>query len=105
MNPKENKYPAETIEGVFAACDPTKPLEAGDIRYVDCSPARGEPSIEETLGKRILRSEEPLHELVSGHRGCGKSTELLRLKSYLHKQGYFVAYFDVMEDLDVNDLQ
>ena len=105
MNPKENKYPAETIEEVFDACNPAKPLEPGDNRYVDCSPARGVQSIKKILGWKICHSEESLHELVSGNRGCGKSTELLRLKKYLQDKGYFVAYFEASEDLDMNDLQ
>ena len=105
MNPEGKKYPAETIKDVFAACNPAKPLEPGDPRYLDCSSARGMLSIEKTLGRKITLSEEPLHELVTGHRGCGKSTELLRLKKHLQDKGYFVAYFQATEDLDMNDLQ
>jgi hypothetical protein len=42
--------------------------------------------------------------LLTGHRGCGKSTELLRLKEKLEKDGYCVLYFEADEDLDVNDV-
>jgi hypothetical protein len=44
-------------------------------------------------------------QLFTGHRGSGKSTELLRLKARLEESGYVVLYIEADEELDPNDLQ
>ncbi|HEY9662141.1 MAG TPA: ATP-binding protein, partial [Allocoleopsis sp.] len=47
-------------------------------------------------------------QLYSGHRGAGKSTELLRLKKHLEEQGCFVIYFAAVgeeEDVDPEDAE
>jgi tetratricopeptide (TPR) repeat protein len=45
-------------------------------------------------------------QLYAGHRGAGKSTELLRLQQYLDEQGCFVVYFPADEqDIDPEDAQ
>lgn len=57
--------------------------------------------IELELGREILFSDEPSYQLYAGHRGAGKSTELLRLKSYLEANDCFVVYFAAdEEDID-----
>jgi hypothetical protein len=43
-------------------------------------------------------------QLISGHRGCGKSTELKRLVKDLETKGYLVVDFAADEDIDVGDL-
>jgi hypothetical protein len=44
--------------------------------------------------------------LYAGHRGAGKSTELLRLKEDLERQKYYVVYFAAdEEDIDPEDAQ
>jgi len=47
--------------------------------------------------------DEWLHVAFTGHRGCGKSTELLRLKRRWERD-YFVVYFEVTDLLDPNDI-
>jgi hypothetical protein len=69
------------------------PLESGDPRYVDCSPARGGEDVVKFLSLRIENSNRPISQLISGHRGCGKSTELKRLVKDLENEGYLVVYF------------
>jgi predicted AAA+ superfamily ATPase len=54
--------------------------------------------------KTISYSDQNTHHLFTGHRGCGKSTELLRLKARLEEAGFHVVYFAVDEYLDPNDL-
>ena len=39
--------------------------------------------------------------MYAGHRGAGKSTELLRLEKHLTAQGYFVVYF-AADEQDIN---
>ena len=99
-------FPATNLTDAFNACDPTRPLEAGDPRWVDLAAGRGdEGSAVAQCRRRILRSDSPLVQLLAGHRGCGKSTELRRLQRSLEKDGYFVAYFEVDADLDLEDTE
>jgi hypothetical protein len=57
------------------------------------------------LGRKIERSQnKPLAQLYAGHRGTGKSTELLRLKKYLEERKCHVVYFAADEgDIDPED--
>ena len=100
------KVPATTLEEAYAAVE-LFPLESGDPRYVDCAQVRGGPDtrLDEVMGWRIEVAKQPVHQLLSGHRGCGKSTELLRLAQRLRDKGYFVIYFAADEDIDVGDVE
>lgn len=73
--------------------------------YIDFSKVRGSKIIDE-LGRTITRlsPDEPTCQLFTGHIGCGKSTELLRLKSELEQQGFHVVYFESSQSLDMADV-
>ncbi|MFW9265479.1 P-loop NTPase fold protein, partial [Nostoc sp. CALU 546] len=43
-------------------------------------------------------------QLFTGHIGCGKSTELIRLKSELEQHNFHVVYFESSQDLDLVDV-
>ncbi|MBW4582178.1 MAG: ATP-binding protein [Tildeniella nuda ZEHNDER 1965/U140] len=89
------------LDDIFNALEPYKPLEASDPAYVDCDAVRGDGDILDDLGNRIRKSRQTTYQLYSGHRGAGKSTELLRLKGSLETEGCFVVYFSAIEE-DVN---
>ncbi|MEG4169865.1 MULTISPECIES: ATP-binding protein [unclassified Microcoleus] len=89
------------LTDLFNACNPYYPLPAGDPRYVDCREVRGDDNITLDLGRNIQRSQQMTCQLYAGHRGAGKSTELLRLEKYLTEQGYFVVYF-AADEQDIN---
>lgn len=95
------------LKRFFNAFEPFQPLQAGDPLYVDCRNVRGDSDIEEELGREILYSNSGIScQLYAGHRGGGKSTELLRLKQYLERHGCFVVYFDATDqDIDIQDAQ
>jgi hypothetical protein len=82
---------AQDIARVYQQCDPARPLEPGNPRYVPCEDTRGEGDLVAELTNAIRWSDTPLHLLFAGHWGGGKSTELLRsaesamLKSLLDK--------------------
>lgn len=98
--------PATTLEDAFNACDPAQPLPAGDERYVDLAPGRGnDGDAVVQVCRRITRSERPLVQLFAGHRGCGKSTELRRLQTALEEEGYFVVYVEADSDIDLEDTE
>jgi hypothetical protein len=96
----------EILRNIYNSFDPFEPLPAGDPVYVNCSEVRGNENILMDLGRQILLSERRTHQLYTGHRGAGKSTELLRLKADLEKNGYLVVYFAAEEaDIDPEDAQ
>jgi len=94
----------------FRACAPNQALGPDDERYVNCDEVRGENL--PRLFERSLRRSEPLQpevKVFSGHRGVGKSSELLRLKQMLEisegdQRAFQVVLVDVSQELDLNDL-
>ncbi len=99
---------ADLLTQLYNAIDPSQPLPAGDDRYVLCEDVRGDTNILRDIGKEILLSDTDTCQLYTGHRGAGKSTELLRLKAHLEKRGCFVVHFAAIDekgDLDQEDVQ
>lgn len=88
------------LDDIYNAFDPS-PLPAGSPVYVNCNAVRGGNDVLVSLGSKILRSRKPTCQLFTGHRGGGKSTELLRLQADLERKGCTVVYFSA-EDEDVN---
>ncbi|MBO1058452.1 MAG: ATP-binding protein [Dolichospermum sp. JUN01] len=94
------------LKQLYNAFDPFRPLPAGDPAYVDCTDVRGDGDILEAVGREILYSDRKTCQLYAGHRGAGKSTELLRLQKDLDEKGFFVVYFAADEaDIDPEDVQ
>lgn len=88
---------------LFNAFDPIEPLNPEDPRYVDWNKARGSENLLRELFGTIRLTEGPTCQLLSGHRGCGKTTELFRLRRELEKESYFVVYCESDEFIDLND--
>lgn len=96
----------ELLNNLYNAFDPFQPLPAGDPAYVDCQEVRGDGDILIDLGAKVKRSKKMTCQLYAGHRGGGKSTELLRLKQHLEEQKFTVVYFAAdSEDIDTEDAQ
>ncbi|NEO71624.1 MAG: ATP-binding protein [Moorea sp. SIO3H5] len=94
------------IKKIYNQFQPFYVLPANDPIYVNCSAVRGDDNIFREIGKNILFSNQATCQLYTGHRGVGKSTELLRLEDYLQKDGCFVVYFPATEgDIDEIDAQ
>lgn len=71
--------------------------------YIDFSSVRSGNLIRE-LKQTITFSDHSSCQLFTGHIGCGKSTELLRLKAELEAENYHVVYFESSEELDMGDI-
>jgi hypothetical protein len=73
------------LDQVAAAFD-VQPLKAGDPRYVDMTPGRGSDQLDH-LRRCLLEYDERDDRFakiaLTGHRGSGKSTELLHLEDEL----------------------
>ena len=73
--------------------------------YIDFSSVRGEEVIKKMKERITFWSpDEPTCQLFTGHIGCGKTTELGRLKAQLEEEGYHVVYFESNEDLEMSDV-
>ncbi|WP_242053484.1 hypothetical protein [Nostoc parmelioides] len=95
---------ANTLKSAFQACS-VEPLEGEDIEkyYVDLSAVRKTSAVDNV--STILDFQEPADFstiLFTGHRGCGKSTELKRIQK-LWQENYHVIYLEVNEETDIND--
>jgi hypothetical protein len=97
------------LDKFFQASNPAKTLDVSKTEdqkyYIDLSSVRGGKVIEE-LKRTIARlsPELPTSQLFTGHVGCGKSTELLRLKMELEKEGFHVIFFESSRNLDMGDI-
>jgi hypothetical protein len=77
-----NHQLANTLKSAFKACG-VEPLEPSEMEryYVDLSAVRKTSAIDSV--STILDFQEPAEFctiLFTGHRGCGKSTELKRIQ-------------------------
>jgi hypothetical protein len=94
----------------FKATNPSRTLnlaKSDDQQfYIDFSAVRGALIIKE-LERTITRlsPNQPTFQLFTGHIGCGKSTELLRLSYELEQHGFHVVYFESSQDLDMSDVE
>ncbi|MDB9524935.1 AAA family ATPase [Oscillatoria sp. CS-180] len=89
----------------YKASNPSRPIQ--DSRYyINFSEVRGGDIVEE-LARTIaeLSPDEPTTQLLTGHVGSGKSTELFRLRDQLEAAGYHVVYFESDVDLELADVE
>ena len=97
------------LKKFYQATNPSKTLAVENLEdrkyYIDFASVRGGRIIEKLRNKISLFSpDEPTCELFTGQIGCGKSTELLRLKADLEQDGFHVVYFESDQDLEIGDV-
>jgi hypothetical protein len=94
----------EILTEIYSAFEPFQP--PSPEAYVDCLEVRGKWDAVRDLGRKITRSKLPTCQLYTGHRGVGKSTELLRLQQHLEENNYCVVYFAAdNEDIEPQDTE
>ena len=113
----EARRPPDDIWEVSGSLRIDEPLGGqSDPRWVDTAEARGSYQLHllyRRLGVDMERSDQRLREpqergyfLFCGHRGCGKSTELRRIRDDLDAPDtYYVVFADAAQELDVNNLR
>lgn len=99
-------YRAKTLKEAFRLCD-VEPLSGVGLErfYVDLAPVRKTEAIEGV--NTILDFQEPgefCTIVFTGHRGCGKSTELRRICDRWERD-YRVIYLEANEETDINDAE
>lgn len=90
-----NPAKADTLEQALLALSP-EPLASDDPRYVDLEKGRGSKPLDRLriILQAAARDETQFAKVVfTGHRGCGKTTELLRLEGQLANQFTCVHLF------------
>ncbi len=98
---------AELIQRVYREFSPAPLRPEQQALYVDLNAARGAMDVVSRLEGTIRRAEgSPTCQVLAGHKGSGKSTELLRLKKRLESDpdSFFVVYVEADEDIDRNDV-
>jgi AAA ATPase domain len=93
----------------YQATNPSKTIIFDNIEdqklYIDFSAVRGGKIIEDLRDNITYFSpNQPTCQLFTGHIGCGKSTELLRLKLELERENFDVVYFESSQDLEMADV-
>jgi hypothetical protein len=93
----------------FQTANPARTLDprnSNDCKlYIDFSEVQGEQIIGEIKDLiSFLQPDDPTCPLFTGHVGCGKSTELLRLRAELEQEGFHVVYFESTEDLEMANM-
>lgn len=109
MTPNLTELMTLDIRQFFQVTNPGKALNLNDETdrkyYIDFSSVRGGQMIAELRDNITFFSpDEPTCELFTGHIGCGKSTELMRLRMELEEEGFYVVYFESSEDLEMGDV-
>lgn len=101
---------AQTPPEAYATVNPDEALPSGDERYVALDKARGTRNVAQLLTEIIRIREDNIGArasgnharfLVTGHSGCGKTTELYRLKDALGQAGFAMVYFDAGIEFDL----
>jgi hypothetical protein len=101
INIRSNIMPATKISDIFGHFQ-TGAMKSGefDDLYVDADEGRGEKAIERIKNKLDYSPDGSLKILFVGYRGCGKTTELLKLQKSCEKE-YIIINFSVRLELDI----
>ncbi|MEL6440335.1 MAG: P-loop NTPase fold protein [Cyanobacteria bacterium J06621_8] len=105
MNPLPSDR-ATTLKQAYRNCTP-EPLRGADIDkyYVDLSSVRNTEAIQSVITKlEFLEPSQFCSILFTGHRGCGKSTELKKIEQRL-KSEFYTIYLEADVELDINDAE
>ncbi|MCY2967665.1 MAG: hypothetical protein NT069_29230 [Planctomycetota bacterium] len=95
----------EKMRRLHQAFDP-RPLEADQTDlYVNLDEVRGEADIATRLYRPIVYAKQPTVQLLAGHKGSGKSTELRRLRQRLEQgTSKFFTLLVTERDIDPNNV-
>jgi hypothetical protein len=93
------------LKKIYRAFDPA-PLSGEDSElYVPLDDVRGSSGLVTRLTKPIRLSDKSTFQLLAGHVGSGKSTELRRAQKELETgdERFFTVFCQILEDIDPSD--
>ncbi|MEI2774801.1 MAG: hypothetical protein V9G19_02295 [Tetrasphaera sp.] len=102
---------ADVITRLYQQFDPVRPLGAHeDNLYVDWQSRTGVEDIKRTAVRSVLLAgDAPTTTLITGHRGVGKTTEMIRMKVRLEsgegEAKHFVSMLRGQDWLDLDDIR
>lgn len=96
---------AADMKKVYQAFDPAPLSEANSNLYVPLDDVRGSSGLVTKLSKTIRLSDKATFQLLAGHIGSGKSTELRRVQKDLEsgQDRFFTVFCRILEDIDPSD--
>jgi len=94
------------LKRIYQVFDPAPLTEDETDLYVDLDKVRGSSGLVNKLAQTIRLSGKPTCQLLAGHRGSGKSTELKRLQGKLESgpEKFFTVFCEILEDIEPNDV-
>ncbi len=98
---------SELKKKVYQVFDPDQPAGEDNAPYVNLDDVRGDENIVTELAETILLSsnDKSTCQILAGHRGSGKTSELLRLKCVLEKEhDLFVVFCRADKHIERNDV-
>ena len=94
---------ATSVDQIYRAFKAT-PLQISELEayYVDATQARGADHPRQRMARLLRRNlDSPVHLLLVGYKGCGKSTELNHLQKDVQDE-FLVVNFSVIQEMDTN---
>jgi hypothetical protein len=97
------------LQKIYSVFSPSPLRLDQQVLYVNLDDLRGDAGIVHGMAQKIRLSDQPTCQVLTGHRGSGKSTELVRLRQELEQTvegepGYFVVQVQADDELDRNDI-
>ena len=96
---------AADLKKIYRAFDPAPLLGEESDLYVPLDEARGSSGLVKSLSMPIRLSDKATFQLLAGHIGSGKSTELRRVQDALQAgdEKYFTVFCEILDDIDPSD--
>lgn len=113
MSSSHLSFPIQDFKFIVQACRADEPLEPNDPRFADLTSLRDDNSCVQAFGGTLEQELEAgsFHRgILSGHKGSGKSTELLQLKAWANQNEFLCLRVEVETflgnsiDLEFSDL-
>src|SRR5271166_6538611 len=96
------------LKQIYAVFSPSPLQPSQNALYIDLESVRGNTGIVNRMAQKIRLADEPTCQVLTGHRGSGKSTELSRLRQALEDPAgdsrFFVVQIQADDELDRNDI-
>lgn len=100
-------FPVDDPQLIVRACNAAEPLPPGDVRWHDFRRFRHARVVKrlQKVFKGIPEHGDFHHRVLCGHRGCGKSTELLQFKQWADGNGFHCQRIEVDAEFGHVDLE
>jgi energy-coupling factor transporter ATP-binding protein EcfA2 len=96
------------LKEIYTVFSPSPLQPSQNAWYVDLEDVRGNMGIVHRMAQKVRLADAPTCQVLTGHRGSGKSTELSRLRQALQEttsdSRFFVVQIQADNELDRNDI-